>query len=227
MRSVLHATTLTSRWGITMRFKPILSAATGLVLLGGAVATLTIPTTAFAQQGHRESADERHACQVATEFAKSAFGGADKSGTLVADNFEWRGDPRVDMRKGKDNYIQQRLARANRPRNPQIPFRISAADVLSCTAYGAKGDILVLQSRRDHLTSPTTGKLIRYEPLAAFYRVNPKTWLVEEWLDAPINPTQPLAGGPGGAPGGPPAAGAPPAGPAGGPPPGGAPPAGP
>jgi hypothetical protein len=200
--------------------------------MGSALATLGFSTTTFAAQGHTESADERKACQIAAEFSKSAFGDSQKAQALLADNFEYRGDPKDDMRKGKDAYIQQMAQFANGPPGGQpMPFKIGSPVVVSCTAVGAKGDILVLQLRKDQIISTKTNKLLRYEPVGAFYRVNPTTWLLEEWLDAPINPQTAGPGGPGGppgGPGGPPGAGGPPDGapPAGGPPPGGPPPAG-
>ena len=106
-------------------------------------------------------------------------------------------------------YSKQQAMFANA--SSKMPVRITGTTIQACTAYGAKGDILVLQLRRDHITTIANGK-IHDEPVGAFFRVSPKTWMLEEWLDAPINPQ--AAAPPGGPPGGgPPAGGPPPGGP--------------
>jgi len=199
-------------------------------LLAGALATLAMSAGALAaaqQPGAKPTADETRAIQIVTEFVTNLRKDANKALSLVDDNIVWRGDSREkDLSHGKDSVAKMVNMFANPDPKMAQMFSIKGIDILDSHAYGGTYNVLVINRRIDH--GVFNGKE-RDELVGGFFRVNTKSGKIEEWLEAPLNITEPLPGGgpggpggPGGAPGGPggfPAGGPP----AGGPPPGGAP----
>jgi len=135
------------------------------------VSALAVSSPALAQQNgsHVESADERHACQVAGELISAWISDRAKVASFMAG-------------EARSRYVKQ-LADFSRSA-PRTDIRITGAEVLSCTAKNAKDDIIVRQERRDQTTSTSTGK-VSYVMYGAIFHVSPKTWLVEDWQEIP------------------------------------------
>jgi hypothetical protein len=175
-----------------MRFKAILTATAGLTVLGS---SLLISASALAQQSgkHAQTADERHAIQVVNQFAKDLRTNPQEAGTLLADNLLW-GDPRMKLQTRGSACASKMLTMfTNKTSNDPNQFRINSVEIVSDSATGGAGDVYVLMRRIDH--GMQNGKK-HDELVGVFFRVDPKTWKIEQWLEGPLN-VEPLPAGAG------------------------------
>lgn len=168
-----------------MQLRRILKVTT---LIGGVVATLlAVSTNALAAANAKSpSADELKAIQVATEFVQNMHHDACKAGTFLSDKLKWRGGPDEELKHGKESAVGFLLSFADRQSEMAKAFQINSIEILGASAHGGTRDVLVIMPRFDH--GIFFGKA-GTELAGGFFRVNPVTWKIEEWLDTPLNVT--------------------------------------
>jgi hypothetical protein len=161
---------------------------------------------------------ERKAISIVRDWtAAFASKDAEKAASYMEDNVQFRVDPSdPGFSKGRDVAVKliRRLvgvdvappAAGGAPARP--PMEFGAVKLQQIYAIGGPAEVVVIVRRLDDLK--INGKALSI-PVGAFYRVNPQDGKIQEWLDAPLIPTN--AGPP---PGGPPGSGPPPGAPPGG-----------
>jgi hypothetical protein len=137
-----------------------------ITLLSTALA-ISMPTLARQSTARVQSTDERHACQVAAELINAWINDRTRVVSFMAT-------------EAKDRYLQQQADFVSSGRRSDN--RVTAAQVLSCSATASNNDIVVRQERRDQLPYTSTGR-VGYVMYGANCRVSPKSWLVEAWQE--------------------------------------------
>jgi limonene-1,2-epoxide hydrolase len=134
---------------------------------------------------------ESAAIQLVLDWT-AAFAARDaaKVRSFMDDNAEFRLDP-TDRTLGQGQEALQKTLEKILP-------AIGGIKTLSIHAVGGPHEVLVISDRIDDFTMG--GKKLAI-PVGGFFRVNPQTHKIEEWLDAPLikvdMPAPPPGGGPG------------------------------
>jgi len=159
-----------------------------------------IAASACAQAAEKVQTDgkneyERAAVQLVLDWT-AAFAARDaaKVRSYMDDNAEFRLDP-TDRTLGQGKEALQKTL-------DMILPSIGGIKTLSIYAVGGPHEVLVISDRIDDFTMG--GKKMSI-PVGGFFRVNPQTHKIEEWLDAPLvkvdMPAPPAGAAPGTGPG--------------------------
>ena len=150
----------------------------------------------FAQQAPAQpvapdvNANESRAIAVVREWTEAYNRkDVDKASSYFEDNVQFRIEPgakvfffgRDALRKTLGELMTEARTSTG---GPLATFQISNMKIVRTSAIGADRDVLVIVQRSD--TVKVQGKPVPPVTASGFFRVNPKTWKIEEWLDAPI-----------------------------------------
>jgi limonene-1,2-epoxide hydrolase len=172
------------------------SVAAGMVLLAGAWAGAQAADKADKTERVQTAGNnqyERVAIQVVRDWT-AAFAARDaaKVKSYMADDAEFRLDPTEHKLSRGHEALQKTL--------DMILPAIGGIKTLRIYAIGGPNEVLVISDRIDDFNMG--GKKLTV-PVGGFFRVNPNTRKIEEWLDAPLIHVDLPAPPPGAAPGGP------------------------
>jgi uncharacterized protein (TIGR02246 family) len=149
---------------------------------------LALSLTGVARQAQAQAqaaaptAQERAAIELVRQwFAAWQAGDATKMASLMSDNVEFRGIPNQPLRTGHDAFLM------NTGRFIALKPNIHITEAV---AVGGETGVAVLTKRIDRITLNGQARTV---PLAAFFRVHDGK--IEEWLDMPLVPLGPPAGG--------------------------------
>jgi limonene-1,2-epoxide hydrolase len=149
------------------------------IVLGAAVAAVSLPAHADAATVFTASADEQRAIGVVKDWA-SAMNNKDEDKALsyVDDHIQYRDDPFQTSLKSGTAQLQKDLA---------VMLRgLSSMTIVTAYAVGSEHDTLVLVKRVDEFS--LGGKKIT-TPMGAYFRV--KDGKILEWLDTPLKQMPP------------------------------------